>query len=296
MRTILLLRGLPGSGKSHIAASLLQADPARWRRVSRDYLRAMLLGQFYREGEASVRQAQSLLLRHLLREGFDVILDNTHLNADAIQYAHDAARAHGHTKVIDHLVPTPLDLCLARNKARDPKEHVPDDRIREMAQGAQELLARPPGDVETVYEAPEPTVPPAPAARRIYRCCMVRPTPSNWHDVEADSWGEAANEVHANVLEGGYRYRADEGGPAVFFAMMEVEGFGQVISRYYWEGIWRRGGVRHYRGPSRLDYIAKELGWVEDPRLLLETGWDGEVSEENTPGWPGKNPSPPSAT
>ena len=56
MRTVMILIGLPGAGKSTFAKELLRNEPRRWKRVNRDDLRALLDGEnFIKENEEFIR-------------------------------------------------------------------------------------------------------------------------------------------------------------------------------------------------------------------------------------------------
>ncbi|HET9063716.1 MAG TPA: hypothetical protein VFO62_10545 [Candidatus Binatia bacterium] len=121
-----------------------------------------------------------------------------------------------------------------------------------------------------------------------YRCRFVIPGVSDWHEVSADSPEEAANEFHSWYVpegRGAYaslRYYPDDTRPAytVMFARVEVEDHGVLISRMYWTGITRRGGVRSKHWVTHLDDIAARLGWTHPPEeLLASDGWQGEEQE-----------------
>lgn len=44
MRTLMIFKGLPGCGKSTLAAELIKKEPGRWIRINRDDLRSMVVG------------------------------------------------------------------------------------------------------------------------------------------------------------------------------------------------------------------------------------------------------------
>jgi hypothetical protein len=116
-----------------------------------------------------------------------------------------------------------------------------------------------------------------------FKCRSTKPTVSDWKEIEAESHTEAGNEFHFRndgikhyhwaVESDGTRYTVD-------FLMIEVEGFGEFISRVFNYGIWRKGGVKRRNAPTLKD-IADALGWTKNPQALLEEGWDGEETMED---------------
>jgi hypothetical protein len=96
------------------------------------------------------------------------------------------------------------------------------------------------------------------------------------------SWQEAANTFHE--LEGvrGFRFTIPQGSgghrETVVFALVEVDGYGQGISRVYLQGITRKGGIQAVSPPT-LQEVAERLGWKRSPDELL-TPWAGEESWE----------------
>lgn len=85
MQIVHILTGLPASGKSTFARELITATPGRIRRVNLDDIRAMLdtgsdgKRRYSRELEETTLKIQDAAIRAALDDGFDVIVDNTHL-------------------------------------------------------------------------------------------------------------------------------------------------------------------------------------------------------------------------
>lgn len=116
-----------------------------------------------------------------------------------------------------------------------------------------------------------------------YRCRTLQPSYSSWYEVEAPTWQEAANTFHERELDTvrGFRFSFPKGegrSETVVFALVEVDGVGQGISRVYLQGIRRKGGVRPLSFPT-LREVAERLGWKGSPDDLL-TPWPGEESWE----------------
>ncbi|MGN6107755.1 MAG: hypothetical protein ACTHU0_21780 [Kofleriaceae bacterium] len=110
----------------------------------------------------------------------------------------------------------------------------------------------------------------------IYRCRTTRPEVSAWYNVDAASPEEAAGEFqarHLSVLPG-IRFKRD--GDIITFAVVEVEGAGTFVVRFYQHAIWRRGGVRRVGRQFTMGALATALGWTGAPAELLEPGWAHE--------------------
>jgi hypothetical protein len=116
-----------------------------------------------------------------------------------------------------------------------------------------------------------------------YKCRFL--TPKALHDrfkvVEADSWQMAALEFHFQSGYHGYAYnhtRKDGGRESIKFARVEVEGYDSTVTRMYYMGISRKGGIKI--DMMTLEEIAKAIGYDNDPQTLLDEGWEGESEYE----------------
>jgi hypothetical protein len=116
-----------------------------------------------------------------------------------------------------------------------------------------------------------------------FRCRTKIPhVEADWADIETDSPEQAAMEFHAERDYNSVVYvrETENGGrERVLFALIEIEGHGERVSRVFHRAIWRKGGVRPTR-PVTIEDVARKLGWTKDPQELLAEGWDLEE------GWP----------
>ncbi|MEW2412784.1 AAA family ATPase [Streptomyces sp. NPDC046866] len=131
-----VMTGLPASGKT-TAARALQAEAAgRMRRVNLDDLRSMLdvpdpgRGRSYRH-EQTVLAIQDAAVRAAVDDGFDVVVDNTHLTS-RIPKRLKAAVAGRATFVVHDFTDVPVEECLRRDAARE--RPVGEEVIRILAQ------------------------------------------------------------------------------------------------------------------------------------------------------------------
>ena len=81
MKKVIIMRGLPGSGKSTYAKQLVAEAANIYKRINRDDLRAMLdNGHWTKGNEKFVKQVRDLLIVKALEEGKHAIVDDTNLS------------------------------------------------------------------------------------------------------------------------------------------------------------------------------------------------------------------------
>lgn len=81
MLKVVLCRGIPASGKSSWAKQFIIAERGKWKRVNKDDLRAMLdVSHYSKANEAFVVRLRDHIIVETLREGKNVIVDDTNLN------------------------------------------------------------------------------------------------------------------------------------------------------------------------------------------------------------------------
>jgi predicted kinase len=127
---VVIMQGLPGSGKSTIARRLVTEEG--FVRVGRDDLRHMLADYHaFPKHEPLVTLIASAAIEGALRLGYSVVMDACHLTrAQVVQVTKIARRGNIEAEVL--LVDTPLAECLRRNAAREGDDRVPDSVIRAM--------------------------------------------------------------------------------------------------------------------------------------------------------------------
>ena len=114
---VLILRGLPASGKSTYAKELVSKDH-NWVRVNKDDLRAMMNGGvFSRKLEEQIVITERELAENALKLGKNVVIDDTNFNLAHERYFSQLARyykAEFEVKFFD----TPLEECIERDNKR----------------------------------------------------------------------------------------------------------------------------------------------------------------------------------
>lgn len=121
MAKMIIMKGLPASGKSTIAQGRLLAD-GNTVRINKDLLRKMLhFNKFTGPNEALTREASRALARAFLTERVNVIIDDTNLNEGTMQSWKDLAKDIGDfvkVEVMD-LTDVPIETCVERDMGRD---------------------------------------------------------------------------------------------------------------------------------------------------------------------------------
>jgi len=145
MKQVIILQGLPASGKTTWAKELVKEMPGRYKRVNKDDLRAMLdNGRWTNGNENFVLEIRDQTILAALKDGRHVIVDDTNL----------------HQKHIDRIKAIVAGLATVRIEFFDidPKEAVRRDSLRSESVGEKVIM-----DMYNKYLKPEPEqyVPPA---------------------------------------------------------------------------------------------------------------------------------------
>ena len=114
---VLMLKGLPASGKSTYAKELVAKDH-NWVRVNKDDLRAMMNGGvFSGKLEKQIVRIERKLAEDALKIGKSVVIDDTNFNPDHEEYFRRLAKMYMEefeVKFFD----TPLEVCIERDNKR----------------------------------------------------------------------------------------------------------------------------------------------------------------------------------
>ena len=134
MVTLHITRGLPASGKTTWATTWTAEDRAGRVRVNRDDLRTMLDSGEHIKGvtEKRVMAVRDAAILDLLREGFDVVCDDTNLPQRVARDLGRLAEQAGADLEVHDFTDVPLETCLERDAARE--RPVGEGRIRDLHQ------------------------------------------------------------------------------------------------------------------------------------------------------------------
>lgn len=132
MKKLLVLRGLPASGKSTYAVKWVNEDPEHRLRISQDSIR-MMFGKYWLEDKVQLKKRESItnninmeLLKQCMFNQFDIVLDNMNLNTKTLSSIEDYV-SYFNMKFVDlkaykieyKFFKEPLNVLINRDSKRD---------------------------------------------------------------------------------------------------------------------------------------------------------------------------------
>lgn len=136
MKAVLLMCGIPGSGKS----TWIKDNNLESYSINRDQLRIQYYGISYDNyGDESMPNVSEKFVyeRYMeavetrMRNGSFLVLDNTHLKIHTINSIKQLSECYGY-KIFVKIMDTPLNECLNRNRTRERLKFVPEEDIVKM--------------------------------------------------------------------------------------------------------------------------------------------------------------------
>lgn len=128
---LMIVRGLPGSGKSTFAHKWVSQDPEHRVRVGRDDLRHQFYGKYHGltpAQEGVITRMEHALIKAALASRQSVLVDNQNLRTSYVlaylKIAYEQA-----VPVLHKDFNVDIDVLLAQNKQRDKDRIVPEDAI-----------------------------------------------------------------------------------------------------------------------------------------------------------------------
>ncbi|MEU4578984.1 AAA family ATPase [Nonomuraea sp. NPDC023979] len=120
MSTLIIARGLPGSGKTTKAVAWVAEKPDTRARVNRDDLRSMAHDGAHIKGvtEARIIAVRDSAISALLRKGVDVVSDDTNLPSRTVRDLTQLAKRAGADVEVWDLTDVPVEACIARDAER----------------------------------------------------------------------------------------------------------------------------------------------------------------------------------
>lgn len=131
---IIILKGLPASGKSTWAKQKVKEGQGKWKRINKDDLRSMIdAGEYSDKNEKMVLRIRNDLLMRFLHEGCNVIIDDTNLNPKHEEEVRKLVEnTYGQDVEIEiKEFDTDIETCIKRDKNRE--NPVGEKVIRRMA-------------------------------------------------------------------------------------------------------------------------------------------------------------------
>jgi predicted kinase len=129
-KKVVIVKGLPASGKSTWAKQIIDEHPGMYKRVSKDDLRSMLDNSRWSKGnEKFILKARNALILLGLEEGHHVIVDDTNLLGKHEQVIRDLVKGLAVVEIKDFTT-VPLETCIERDKHR--QNYVGEQVIRKM--------------------------------------------------------------------------------------------------------------------------------------------------------------------
>ena len=98
MQEIIILKGIPASGKSTWAKDMLHKNPGKYKRLNKDDFRGMLdNSKWSPENEKFVTDLRDHIVAHSLKNDLSIIVDDTNLNTKHENKIHDIAQHYANT-------------------------------------------------------------------------------------------------------------------------------------------------------------------------------------------------------
>ena len=118
MKKVLILQGLPASGKSSFARELLLANPGRWVRTNKDLLREMCHASHWSKSNGKfVLKLRNTAILMALEAGKHVIVDDTNFGRN-INQIKELVKGLAQVQVNDSFLKVPVEECIRRDLLR----------------------------------------------------------------------------------------------------------------------------------------------------------------------------------
>jgi predicted kinase len=119
MKRVIILRGLPASGKSTYSTRLIKEEKGRWVRVNKDLLREMChASEWSPSNEKFILKLRDTTILQALEDGKHVIVDDTNLAPYHIDRIKELVKGQATVEVNDEFLQVPVEECIQRDLQR----------------------------------------------------------------------------------------------------------------------------------------------------------------------------------
>lgn len=299
MSKVLILKGLPASGKSTFAKKLvsgdIQAMGNNWKRVNKDDLRAMIDNSHWsKQNERLVLAIRDLIIVEALSAGANVVVDDTNLDPRHETAIRELVASFKPTIEIKTFYDVTVEQCLERNikRANPVREHVIWDMYNRYLRKADEVVVNdssvkytpPAGKPKAILVDVDGTLAHMTAEGRLR---FGRQAPFMWGNVMED----AVDEVVANLVRNYYERDVMDDNPAQVIIMSGRDSVCRDLTE-----DWLKANKIPYdqifmrkKGDSRKDNIVKrelfdehirdfyQVEYVLDDRDQVVEMWRNEL-------------------
>src|SRR6266567_2110776 len=142
MKRVIICSGLPACGKTTWCKELIDKEPGRYKRISKDDLRAMLdNGRWSKGNENFILKARDALIFRALQEGYHLLIDDTNLHPKHEQAIRELVKGVATVEIKD-FTDVPLEECIERDRKRP--NYVGEQVIRRMYRDFLQMKPIPP--------------------------------------------------------------------------------------------------------------------------------------------------------
>lgn len=135
MKQVIMLKGLPGSGKTTYAKGVIDRNPGQYKRISKDDLRSMFdNGRWSKANEKFVLSTRDQLISNALIEGKSVIVDDTNLHPKHEKQIKEIV------DVYNKVSSNPAEFQIYDSFTTDPKECIKRDLKRPNSVGSDVIM------------------------------------------------------------------------------------------------------------------------------------------------------------
>ncbi|MEM9543450.1 MAG: AAA family ATPase [Cyanobacteria bacterium P01_E01_bin.42] len=118
MKKVLILIGLPASGKSSYAKELLLENPGRWVRTNKDLLREMAHASYWsQKNERFIVKLRDEIILMALEAGKHVIVDDTNFGHH-VEHIKELVKGKAKVEVNDSFLDVSVEECIRRDLER----------------------------------------------------------------------------------------------------------------------------------------------------------------------------------